>query len=32
MAGKFEIYTDNGGNYRFRSKASNGEIITTSED
>jgi uncharacterized protein len=31
MAGKFEIYTDKGGKYRFRLKAGNGEIIATSE-
>ena len=28
---KFEIYTDKGGEYRFRLKASNGQIIATSE-
>jgi uncharacterized protein len=31
MAGKFEIYTDKGGKYRFRLKAGNCEIIATSE-
>jgi hypothetical protein len=31
MAGKFEIYTDKGGKYRFRLKAGNGEIIATGE-
>lgn len=31
MAGKFEIYTDKGGKYRFRLKAGNGEIIASSE-
>jgi uncharacterized protein YegP (UPF0339 family) len=31
MAGKFEIYTDKGGKYRFRLKAGNGEIIAASE-
>jgi uncharacterized protein YegP (UPF0339 family) len=31
MAGKFVIYTDKGGKYRFRLKAGNGEIIATSE-
>ena len=29
--GKFEIYTDNAGEYRFRLKADNGEIIAVSE-
>ena len=28
---KFEIYTDKGGEFRFRLKASNGQIIATSE-
>lgn len=28
---KFEVYTDKGGEYRFRLKARNGEIIATSE-
>lgn len=31
MAGKFELYTDNAGKYRFRLKASNGQIIATSQ-
>lgn len=31
MAGKFEITKDKSGQYRFRLKASNGEIIATSE-
>jgi uncharacterized protein YegP (UPF0339 family) len=31
MAGKFEIYRDKGGEYRFRLKAGNGEIILASE-
>ncbi|OPC77864.1 DUF1508 domain-containing protein [Embleya scabrispora] len=31
MAGKFEVYTDNGGRFRFRLKAGNGEIIATGE-
>lgn len=31
MAGKFELYQDKAGEYRFRLKASNGEIIGTSE-
>lgn len=29
---KFEIYLDKAGKYRFRLKASNGELICTSED
>lgn len=28
---KFEIYTDKGGEFRFRLKARNGEIVATSE-
>lgn len=31
MAGKFELYTDKSGEYRFRLKASNGEVIAISE-
>ena len=31
MAGKFEIYSDTSGHYRFRLKAANGEIIATSQ-
>jgi uncharacterized protein YegP (UPF0339 family) len=31
MAAKFEIYTDRAKKYRFRLKASNGEIIAASE-
>ena len=31
MAGKFELYQDKAGEYRFRLKASNGEIILVSE-
>lgn len=31
MAGKFEITKDKAGKFRFRLKASNGEIIATSE-
>ena len=31
MAGKFELYQDKAGEYRFRLKASNGETIGTSE-
>ena len=31
MAGKFEIYTDKGGEFRFRLKAGNGQTILASE-
>lgn len=31
MAGKFELYEDKSGGFRFRLKAGNGEIIATSE-
>lgn len=31
MAGKFELYKDKGGKFRFRIKASNGQIIASSE-
>ena len=31
MAGKFEIYKDKAGKYRFRLKASNGEVIAVGE-
>ncbi|PZR03573.1 MAG: DUF1508 domain-containing protein [Archangium gephyra] len=31
MAGKFEIYEDRAGEFRFRLKAGNGEVIATSE-
>jgi uncharacterized protein YegP (UPF0339 family) len=31
MAGKFELYKDSGGKFRFRLKAGNGEIIASSE-
>ncbi|OJX72971.1 MULTISPECIES: YegP family protein [unclassified Leifsonia] len=31
MAGKFELYKDKAGEYRFRLKAANGETIATSE-
>ncbi|MFJ4228597.1 YegP family protein [Paenarthrobacter nicotinovorans] len=31
MAGKFEIYKDSPGGYRFRLKAANGEVIATGE-
>ncbi len=31
MAGKFELYQDKAGKYRFRLKAGNGEIVATGE-
>jgi uncharacterized protein len=31
MAGKFEIYKDKAGEFRFRLKAGNGEVIAVSE-
>ena len=31
MAGKFEIYQSKNGEYRFRLKAGNGEIIATGQ-
>jgi len=31
MAGKFEVYKDKAGKYRFRLKAGNGEIVATGE-
>lgn len=31
MAGKFDLYKDKAGEYRFRLKASNGQIILVSE-
>jgi len=31
MAGKFELYQDKKGEYRFRLKAGNGEVIAISE-
>lgn len=31
MAAKFEVYKDKAGEFRFRLKAGNGEIIATSE-
>jgi len=31
MASKFEVYKDKKGEYRFRMKAGNGEIIATGE-
>lgn len=32
MAGKFELYTDKGGEYRFRLKAGNGEVIAQASE
>jgi uncharacterized protein len=31
MAAKFEIYKDSKGQYRFRLKAGNGEVVATGE-
>jgi len=31
MAGKFEIYQDRAGKFRFRLKASNGQVVATGE-
>ncbi|WP_152273988.1 YegP family protein [Arthrobacter koreensis] len=31
MAGKFEVYQDKAGGFRFRLKAGNGEVIASSE-
>ena len=31
MAGKFEVYADKAGQFRFRLKASNGEVVLSSE-
>lgn len=31
MAGTFELYTDSGGEFRFRLNARNGQVIATSE-
>jgi len=31
MAGKFEVYQDRAGKYRFRLKASNGQVVATGE-
>lgn len=31
MAAKFELYTDARGEYRFRLKAGNGEVVATGE-
>lgn len=31
MAGKFELYSDKAGKFRFRLKAGNGQVIAASE-
>jgi uncharacterized protein YegP (UPF0339 family) len=31
MSGKFEVYKDRGGKFRFRLKASNGQVVATGE-
>jgi uncharacterized protein len=31
MAGKFEVYKDRSGKFRFRLKASNGQVVATDE-
>ncbi|MFJ5228922.1 YegP family protein [Kitasatospora sp. NPDC088391] len=31
MAGKFELYTDESGNHRFRLKAANGAVVVTGD-
>jgi uncharacterized protein len=31
MAGTFEVYTDKAGKFRFRLKASNGQVVATGE-
>jgi uncharacterized protein YegP (UPF0339 family) len=31
MAGKFEVYKDRAGKFRFRLKASNGQIVASGE-
>lgn len=31
MAGKFEVYKDSRGEYRFRLKAANGEVVAQGE-
>ena len=31
MAGKFEVYKDRAGTFRFRLKASNGQVVATGE-
>ena len=32
MAGKFELYEDKSGGFRFRLKSGNGEVIATSSE
>jgi uncharacterized protein len=31
VAGKFQVYQDKAGKYRFRLKASNGQVVATGE-
>jgi uncharacterized protein YegP (UPF0339 family) len=31
MSSKFEVYKDRGGKFRFRLKASNGQVVATGE-
>jgi hypothetical protein len=31
VGGKFEVYSDNSGKFRFRLKASNGEVIASGQ-
>lgn len=31
MTGKFELYEDKGGDWRFRLKAGNGEVVATGQ-
>jgi uncharacterized protein YegP (UPF0339 family) len=31
MAGKFEVYKDRAGKFRFRLKASNGQVVATGD-
>ena len=31
MAGKFEVYSDSAGKFRFRLKASNGQVIASGQ-
>lgn len=31
MAGKFEVYEDSAGKFRFRLKASNGEVVASGQ-
>lgn len=32
MAGKYEVFADENGGFRFRLKASNGDLVVTSEN